>query len=514
VGYEYDEAGKLLRVKLGAETLREYFYTDCQLSKLKDYRSGASIAEQTFAYDDEGKLTEVAYKGASGGEQEKYTLAYDGSDRITRESIVTSYGPSPVTVVKEYEYDWLGRLVGDTIGGVTTAYTFDDVGNRLTMTTSGDTYAYTYGAYDKLLGIGKNGVEQVSFAYDQNGNQISQTVGGVTTSYIYDEANQLLSVAEGEDQLAEFTYDAKGQRLSKTAGEDTTRYLYDGLDLLCTMVNGEPGEHNILEDDGSIICGLRGASGDKYWYRQDIRGSVTNILNSSDAVVKSYTYDAYGNTEQSGQTFSNSFAYTGAVIDPETGLYYMNARYYDPATGRFINQDSFRGEGEAFWHLYAYCDGDPVNYKDLSGHRQQSIVKNKVDKTGTICIESTVYFESKNTYKGTAIHIIKIKTEIIAEQRGSYVGSGVQIASHDLTFGQNGWIMNEKKRTIKFTYGQTRTSYFRNSARIHVVFPPGSWLPVIPYEGKTYIGASYTVTLKRGKSKWSTVLTNNIHDRI
>jgi len=46
----------------------------------------------------------------------------------------------------------------------------------------------------------------------------------------------------------------------------------------------------------------------------------------------------------------------------------MNARYYDPVTGRFISQDTYRGDGEAFWHLYLYCDGDPVNNVDLTGH--------------------------------------------------------------------------------------------------------------------------------------------------
>ena len=46
----------------------------------------------------------------------------------------------------------------------------------------------------------------------------------------------------------------------------------------------------------------------------------------------------------------------------------MNARYYDPTTGRFISQDSYRGDGERFWHLYAYCNGDPVNYTDPTGH--------------------------------------------------------------------------------------------------------------------------------------------------
>lgn len=70
----------------------------------------------------------------------------------------------------------------------------------------------------------------------------------------------------------------------------------------------------------------------------------------------------------------NSFAYTGAVIDEETGLYYMNARYYDPETGRFISQDSYRGKNESFWHLYVYCNGDPVNSVDPTGHAVANIV--------------------------------------------------------------------------------------------------------------------------------------------
>ncbi len=84
-------------------------------------------------------------------------------------------------------------------------------------------------------------------------------------------------------------------------------------------------------------------------------------------MVKSYAYDAYGNTTESG-TFTNSFAYTGAVIDEETGLYYMNARYYEPATGRFISADKYRGDGELYWNLYVYCNDDPINCTDITGH--------------------------------------------------------------------------------------------------------------------------------------------------
>jgi len=67
----------------------------------------------------------------------------------------------------------------------------------------------------------------------------------------------------------------------------------------------------------------------------------------------------------------------------------MNARYYDPETGRFISQDTYRGEGEVFWNLYMYCDGDPVNRNDPTGHIAKKarkivvIAKKKVTKKVT-----------------------------------------------------------------------------------------------------------------------------------
>ena len=84
----------------------------------------------------------------------------------------------------------------------------------------------------------------------------------------------------------------------------------------------------------------------------------------------------------------NEICYTGAIYDKETGLYYMNARYYDALTGRFISQDSYRGEIEdvGTGHLYAYCANNPINYVDPSGHSWMTLseilnrAKNKKQK--------------------------------------------------------------------------------------------------------------------------------------
>lgn len=68
--------------------------------------------------------------------------------------------------------------------------------------------------------------------------------------------------------------------------------------------------------------------------------------------------------------FFNEVCYTGGIYDVSTGLYYLNARYYDPRNGRFITRDTYRGElnEPETLHLYAYCDNNPINYTAPSGH--------------------------------------------------------------------------------------------------------------------------------------------------
>jgi len=63
-------------------------------------------------------------------------------------------------------------------------------------------------------------------------------------------------------------------------------------------------------------------------------------------------------------TTANVYRYQGEALDGETGLYYMRARYYDPAAGRFLSVDSMADEGE---HPYSYAGADPVNGHDPTG---------------------------------------------------------------------------------------------------------------------------------------------------
>lgn len=66
---------------------------------------------------------------------------------------------------------------------------------------------------------------------------------------------------------------------------------------------------------------------------------------------------------------NNPFRYRGYYYDTESGLYYLNSRYYDPQTGRFINADSYvsTGQGITGTNMFAYCANDPVNLIDEDG---------------------------------------------------------------------------------------------------------------------------------------------------
>ena len=99
-----------------------------------------------------------------------------------------------------------------------------------------------------------------------------------------------------------------------------------------------------------------------------------------------YTYDEFGNLARSGaQDFLNEVTFTGSVSDTASGLQYMNARFYNPNTGRFLSQDTYSGSAWDPWtqHLYAYCGNNPVNMIDPTGHSAWLIILGLLTAWGT-----------------------------------------------------------------------------------------------------------------------------------
>ena len=126
---------------------------------------------------------------------------------------------------------------------------------------------------------------------------------------------------------------------------------------------------------------INGGAYQYYFYETNLQGDVIAIYDINGTKVATFNYDAWGcvvytwvNASLDGEVFlkASLFRYRGYIYDSDTGLYYLQSRYYDPQTGRFINADSAalptaNLSGYTDKNLYAYCDNNPVVRKDDGG---------------------------------------------------------------------------------------------------------------------------------------------------
>ena len=102
------------------------------------------------------------------------------------------------------------------------------------------------------------------------------------------------------------------------------------------------------------------------YYSTDGLGSVTSLSNAAGAVAQAYTFDSFGKQTASSGSLTNPFQYSGREFDSETGLYFLRARYYDPATGKFLNEDPLRFAANSV-NFYQYAYNSPTNSTDPFG---------------------------------------------------------------------------------------------------------------------------------------------------
>ena len=166
-------------------------------------------------------------------------------------------------------------------------------------------------------------------------------------------------------------FNASGQRISKTVNGTTYNYHYLG-DQLVEMAWGANRMHFTYDAVGPLSVNFNGTD---YFYLRNAQGDVTGLVDSAGTKVVSYAYDPWGKTWDASGTLAttlgtfNPLRYRGYVYDTETGLYYLNSRYYNPTWGRFINADNQLSTGSDLIgvNLFAYCGNNPVNRVDPTG---------------------------------------------------------------------------------------------------------------------------------------------------
>ena len=173
-----------------------------------------------------------------------------------------------------------------------------------------------------------------------------------------------------------FLYDENGQRIRKAVTENgntvTTEYVVSGKSVT-HVIKGTEDLHIFYANGQPSHCKYGNSM---YTYVFSLQGDVLGLKDNAGTLVVTYLYDAWGTILSTGGTLANTlgeinpFWYRGYVFDSETGLYYLRSRYYNSTVSRFLNADGSLYTGTNIFgsNVYTYCNNNPVNFTDLSGH--------------------------------------------------------------------------------------------------------------------------------------------------
>lgn len=405
--YLYDDRDRLIRITYPSGRGLEYGYDSHGNRTSLAAILGSQTLSTSFAYDSLNRLESV-----TDPQGRVYTYSYDALGN--RASLAFPNG-----VDTTYGYDALNRLTSlatrSAVGQVVQSYvyTLGAVGNRVRIEEQdGTERSFTYDAIYRLTKETLSGAldYELSFGYDPVGNRLNQVrtdgSGSVSTAYSYDERDRLLSA--GGDA---YTWEANGNLTGKGGAvyawdlEDrlvearkpggtviTHAYDADGnrVRTEVTPPNGPPsvieylidptGElsHVVAETDGTSLTAfyVRGddllavirSTGSRF-YHADGLGSIRTLTDEAGNVTDRYSFSAFGELLAHTGSDPNAYLFVGEPLDPNSGFYYLRARWMDPSTGLFLSLDPAPGRifEPLTLHKYLYTVADPVNNVDPSG---------------------------------------------------------------------------------------------------------------------------------------------------
>ena len=224
----------------------------------------------------------------------------------------------------------------------------------------------------------------------------------------------------------EYTYNADGIRTSKTVDGIRHDYVLNGSQIISEIWKSGNTEHLLyyVYDENGLPIGLKYRTSayeagvfDCFFFEKNLQGDIIAVYNSTGKRIGTYTYDAWGNFNYSlasGNTALetrivfrlNPFRYRGYYYDVETGLYYLQSRYYNPEWGRFLNADGYvsTGAGMLGYNMFVYANNNPVMFLDPTGEFPWLII-------GIIAV-ATVVIPTVVNHIVNAVNYSKIDEEI------------------------------------------------------------------------------------------------------
>jgi RHS repeat-associated protein len=337
--YAYDAVGNLetLTYPDGKQVFYEYDAAD-QLTKVTDWAG----RKTRYAYDANGRLVEVIRPNGT-----RMTYTYDVAGQLVQQQDMASDGK----VIRQFDfvYNAAGDIVKEQV--VPEPAPFPFIPTTMTYTSANRLATYN----------GK------AVTFDADGNMTLGPLNGELVDFTFDARNRLSSVGE-----TTYRYDAENQRIAVSIAGQATRYVINPQPVLSqTLVRTAPDGTQTFYVYGLGLIGEETA-GVYQAYHFDLRGSTVALSDATGNVVKQFQYSPFGGlVSHNPADVDTPFLYNGrdGVMTDDTGLYYMRARYYNPETRRFVNQDILLGsvdDGQSL-NRFAYVTGEPVSFVDPFG---------------------------------------------------------------------------------------------------------------------------------------------------
>jgi RHS repeat-associated protein len=371
----------------------------------RDAVGATNVAHLSYDFDPSGNLRSIADAVTDDpGLSERQCFAYDRLRRLTDAWAQAGTGACVQT-------DALGA--GD-LGGPApywNSYTYDVTGNRTSATTRGmdgseRTSAYSYGAETHLLSGVANGSTTDTYSWDESGRLASRTTGGNTETFGWNAFGKLESIT-GSEGTTRMVYDADQDRVARIDADGSAALFVAGHEITVDKV-GTVRAVRTYEHEGAVVA-TRSSDDGLTWIGRTHQGTAAWAIAASSMTVSYRRYDPFGN--QRGSSIrawtATQVGYHTGVEDP-TGLVSMGARFYDPATGRFISRDpviEFRSSQQANGYLYA--GNNPMTWTDSSGlnwftdklKKAASVVKKRI--SNAVGWASQTYSRAKSWAKNT-----------------------------------------------------------------------------------------------------------------
>jgi RHS repeat-associated protein len=368
--YEYDLDGEQTKITYpNGKAVVRTFDNAGRLKSVTDWL-GHTI---TFSYDADSDLTATVFPKTTGDE-DLYT--YNEADQLTKTTIkkgtkklaLISYAREKNGQVKtitpkdlpgeakaKLTYDGDDRIASDG----TTDYDYDAAGNP---TKTGSTTS-TYSAADEL-----EKSAGTTYSYDELGERTKSTpTSGAAVSYGYDQAGNLIAVNRAVAGTTpaindSYTYDGNGLRATQTVSGTTSQLSWDASESLPLLLND--GVNSYVYGPGGLPLEQIPNTGATLYFHHDQQGSTRALTGETGNIEATFAYSPYGALIDATGSANTPLGFDGQLTDPDTGLIYLRARSYDPATAQFLTVDPLQ---ETTRQRYQYAADDPISGSDPTG---------------------------------------------------------------------------------------------------------------------------------------------------